>query len=226
MRNAFIIFLFITCAGFGLGLTEASWDGKVYVYMGRERGPAAVKSIKDYSALDGGSLSKTAHAQLLADAHMDREDGYLGVKLGQILVKTESGARDFACAAGGRPGVYDRIQLTFMGEGITEGDSPPKMIVDAKCRSTFALERLDAVWIPMADIVSLPPKNQDLRSRGEEPTFIKLEHMPSAWPETWSLYEVRLYKETNPESFFKVGAGDILKGDYKSLGFEWKLPRR
>jgi hypothetical protein len=225
MRKLLITAGFFVCALTGMWLNERSWNGQVFVYMGRDRGPASVKSVKDYTALPGTSLSASAASQLLADANLVKESGYVGVQLGQVLMQAQDGevGHEFACEVGGRPGIYDRVELTFMGEGIAEGDTPPKMVVDAKCRAGNSMERLETVWIPMEDMLSLKPKNQDLRSRGEEPTFIKLQAMPSSWPESWTLYQVRLYRESGGgQKFFKIDSADMLKGDLKRLGFDWK----
>lgn len=220
MRHGFIFIFFTVCLAFGYWVSKEAWDGQVYVYMGSERSPAAVRSLRDYEPVDQKSLSDSAQRQLLADAKLVKTDGYLGIHLGQILVRGENGIREFACSVQGREGLYDRIELTFMGEGIAEAAGPGKMIVDAKCASESNLNRLDTIWLPMDEILALSPKDHDLQSRGEEPTFIKLQAIPSQWPETWALYSIKLYRRSDTDSQLKIDASDLMQ--VRRLIFDWK----
>jgi hypothetical protein len=224
MRTGFLFLFFSACLSFGYWVSKKAFDGQVYVYLGSERSPAAVRSLHDYQPVPERSLSQSAQEQLLADAKLVKQEGYLGIHLGHILVRDENGAREFACQARGREGIYDRIELTFMGEGIAEGDGPAKMIIDSRCASESSLERLDTIWIPMQEILSLKPKDQDLQSRGEDPTFIKMQSVPSQWPSQWVLYSVKLYRRSGQTAELKIGTAELLKA--RPLSFDWSAGDR
>lgn len=223
MNKALLFLFFASVMALGYWMSERAWDGQVYVYMGSERSPAAVRQLRDYTPVEGRSITRTAQEQLLADAQLDKQDGFLGIKLGQILVRREDGAREFACEANGRPGLFDRIELTFVGEGIAESGEPAKMVVDSKCSSLTDLDRLDTIWVPMQEILSLKPQDQDLQSRGEDPTFIKMQTVPSSWPTSWTLQSVKLYRRSSLDTqALTIGTAQLMEMNGKRLAFDWK----
>lgn len=221
MRPSFVVFLFIVGLLIGYGMVVRSWGGSVYVYLGEERSPAAVRLLSDYAALDRDALTNEVHQQMVGDADFIKRDGELGIRLGHPLLKLKSGGFDFACAVQGRQGVFDRIELTFWGIGITESGHPPQIVMETACRTEEDLNRLATLWLPMAEILATPAKDQQLEFYEDRPLTIRLEQIPGEWPESWVLTRIRLFRDNNPSESLEIGASLIKEARSKILSFEW-----
>lgn len=223
MRNALVAVLFLAALGFANWLTVRSWNGTVYVYIGDSRAPASVRTVHDYTPIDRQAVYRSAHAQLMAEASVKRDAGVIGITLGHPLVaRPEGGGRDFACQVGGHSGVYDRMEITLYGTGISDNGEEPHMVIDANCQATDHLDVLDPVFIPMQDIVAAAPQDQELQVSGERPAIIRLEHIPGAWPERWVLVSVRFYREDSPQDSFVVDAKHLRDSGMSLLSFDFK----
>jgi len=198
MRSLTVIILFIAFAGTGYCLAVRSWGGGVYVYLGEERAPAAVRSLNDYSEVKRDSLYKSAHRQMLDEAEVERRDGHVGLHLGNPLMKNESGGSMFACKVRGREGLYDRIEMTFTGVGVSESGHNAEMVVETPCEAASEASLLSTIWLPMNEIQAGSPSDRSLTF---ESLSVKLTHVPSVWPENWVLSSVRVFHRegANPE---------------------------
>jgi hypothetical protein len=134
----------------------------------------------------------------------------------------KNGGREFGCQVLDHSGAYDRLEMTFMGTGISEGGESPKMIVDANCRSQKDLNQLEPVWIPMDALMQNPAKNQTYDVGGESALRISLQSMPDQWPENWVLWSVRFYREDSPDEALVVDANMLKQARAKLLSFDWK----
>jgi len=199
-----------------------SWGGAVFVYLGEQRSPAAVRSIRDYSVIDRKALFSSLHKQLLEGARLVKQDGYVGLTLGNPLVKAARGTKEFACAIQGRPGMFDRMELTFLGAGISEAGRQPKMTVEADCSSGMNLTELETIWVPMHDIVTAAAIDQELQIFGDRQVIVRLEQIPGEWPPSWVLWNVRLYRSANPEEGVSVDNGKIRETNPKLFSFSWE----
>ena len=133
MRKLIAPAFFIFALATGYWVSVESWNGAVYVYIGEQRSPASNRSMRDYSALDRKALSKSIHKQLLASAKVTERNGFMGVTLGHPLFKRAKGTGEFACPVQGRAGVFDRVELTFVGIGVSDSGEAPLMLVEAEC---------------------------------------------------------------------------------------------
>ena len=204
----------------GYLVSVESWNGTVFVYLGELRSPSAVRSIKDYSAVDRTALFASVHRQMIAGAHLIKQPDSMGLTLGHPLMKSATG-RDFACAVDGRPGLFDHVELTFIGLGISEAGRQPKMTIEADCRGGGNLSELGTIWIPMREIVAANAQDQELQIYGENPVTVRLEQIPGEWPATWVLWNVRLFREDNPEESLVIDSGKIRESGAKMLSFDW-----
>lgn len=216
-----MVLLFMVGLMLGYGIVVRSWGGSLYVYLGEERSPAAVRLLSDYAALDRGALTNEVHQQLVGAAELIKQDGNLGIRLGHPLLQLRNGGYDFACAVQGRRGVYDRIELTFWGIGITESGHPPEMVVETACRTDEDLNRLATLWLPMSEILANPAKDQQLEFYDDQPLTIRMEQIPGEWPESWVLTRIRLFRESNPTRGLEIGASLIKEARSKIISFEW-----
>lgn len=222
MRPIRHLFFFVACMTLGYWVTVKSWGGYVYVYFGEERSPAALRSIKDYSAIDRKTLTNEVHQQLVGDAKLFKSEGFLGIRLGHPMLRGENGRKDFACGLQGRPGIFDRIEITFWGIGITESGDPPKLIIVSDCRADEDVNFLEPVWVPMREILASKPLDQEIRLFGEPPMLIRLEDIPMQWPESWVMTSIRLYQENDPEEELEIGASLIKEAHTQILSFDWQ----
>lgn len=224
MRNIFvpIFFVFVLFAGFKIS-TE-SWNGSVYVYMGEQRSPAALRETRDFTAVDRKSLSGTLSKQLLASAKLQELNGYIGVTLGHPLFKRAKGTGEFACPVKGRPGVFDKVELVFMGTGVSEGGEPPTMVVEGECAPGNTVSEMRTIWIPLKSIMASNPQDQELQLFGDQPVTVRLRQIPGAWPENWVLQSVKLYRENNPADHMMVDAKAVREGNPKLIQFGLRSP--
>lgn len=223
MRNVLTVLGFLVAFGFANYLTTRSWNGTVYVYMGERRAPASVRKSTDYTPIDRKALYRSVHAQLMAEAQTVNKDGYVGIRLGHpIVMREEGGGRDFACQVAGHSGVFDRMQVTFYGTGISDSGNEPHMVIDTACRASTQLDALDTIWVPMQDIVSSNPKDQEVQVSGDRPAMIRFENIPGAWPENWVLISVRFYREDSPDQELVVDAKHLHEAGPTMLSFQFK----
>ena len=226
MRRLLPALLFFAALGLAHWLTMQSWNGAVYVYVGERRAPAAVRSVRDYSAIDHRAIYRKAHEQLLAGAELIKRDGQLGVVLGHPLVsRPEDGSREFACHVPGQPGAFERVEITFYGTGITDNGRSPYLVIDTNCSAAVQIDRLATIWIPMQDIVKSTPRDQELQIPGSTATWIRLKNIPDQWPENWTLWSVRFYRPDAIDESLIADAIHLREGLASALmSFEWRAP--
>lgn len=218
-----LFFLSVLCCGYFVA--TKSWKGVVYVYIGGKRMPAAMHNLKDFSKLDSKSLSRAAHEQVLAHAEIIKTQDALGLRLGHFLTRSADGNREFACQVDGRDGVYDKIQVTLIGHGVAESGEVPKIIVEAECKSSKDLDWLETVWIPMEQ-VSFAENDQEIQTYGSGAVNVKIENLPSTWPETWGVTNVRMFRSSNPDESLIVQAASLGSEARRSLSFDWRRGER
>jgi hypothetical protein len=224
MKNAAIALLFLASIGFANWLTTRSWNGLVYVYIGEQRAPASVRTAHDYTPVDRQALGRSVHEQLMSMAATSRQDGNVGVTLGHPLVARPEGGggREFACEVAGHGGIYDHMEITFYGTGVSDNGDEPHMVIDADCEASAQLDVLNPVWIPMGEIVRTSPRDQEFQVSGPHPTRIRLEHIPGVWPESWVLVSVRFYRQDTPDESLLVDAQHLREGGPTLLSFDFK----
>lgn len=217
--SAPIIFSLSLCAG--LWIADHSLNGQFFVFVGEQRSPAAVRSVLDYSSIERKALYRSAHTQLLANAEVIKRDGYAGIKLGHPVLSKGQGSKAFGCQVSGYDGMFNQIEITFVGVGISEGGVQPRMVVDAPCRAQKDLNYLETVWIPMSSILASEAKDQELHIFGSSPINVRLADIPSQWPQDWVLWSIRLYRDDNPEASFMIDASALKEARPKMLSFDW-----
>ena len=223
MRTPYAIPFFLFCLCLGLWVNQRSWNGLVFVYIGEQRSPAAVRSLHEFSALDQKALHRSVEAQLLAYAEIYKDQGLLGVQLGHPLLTGKNGGKEFSCQVQDVSGVYDRVEIVFVGTGVSQGGGSPRMIIDSRCHSEGNLNQLDTVWIPMQTVLLSQPKDQAFELPGENSVKLRFENIPDGWPENWVMWNVRFYKESNPEESLVMNAEMLKLGRPTLLSFDWKV---
>lgn len=198
-------------------MTDA-WNGVVYIYVGEDRSPAAVKNLSDYYPVSNKFLRKPISEQLFGNVAFVNRESELGVQVGNFLTTDADGNRRFACQAANSGGMFDRVELSFVGVGVSDNGNIPKMTVNSNCAAEDDLTVLSPIWIPMGDIYQAEPKTQELHFPEFGSTAVHFENLASSWPEKWSLVKVRLYNSAS-------GSTEILlepkTKSHSTLSFDW-----
>jgi len=145
----------------------------------------------------------------------------MGLTLGHPLMKS-SDRNEFACPVQGRPGMFDRVELTFIGTGISEAGQQPKMIVEADCATGPNLGEINTIWIPMQDIVTAEAKDQEMQIYGDHPVIVRLEQIPGEWPVAWVLSNIKLFRQANPDENVTIDSAKMRETSGKLLSFDWQ----
>lgn len=224
MKRWTIPAFFVLAIATGNHIATESWNGRVYVYLGEQRAPATVRSIRDYSAVDRKALTSSVNKQLLASAKLKELNGYIGVTLGHPLFKRAKGTGEFACPVQGRPGVFDKVELTFFGTGVSEAGDPPLMIVEGECAPGGNLNEMRTIWIPMKAIMASAARDQEMQLFGDQPVTVRLQQIPGQWPESWVLQSVRLFREHNPDDSLVLDSKMVREANPQRLSIAWRAP--
>lgn len=208
-RIAFAIMIFVLAAVAGMSRTMSSWNGMIFISQEQlnqnERNPAAIQKTFDYSHFEGEPLKLRSLKRLINDAKVIAGDGTVGIELGHFVTKGEDGRGQLACE------FYGRVQLTFEGEGISEGGEKPMMEVEAPCTYSADINRLEPIWIPSARLraeKAMPPRMFEA-SYPENGVHLSFKQMASSWPQQWNLVSVRLFNETISGREVSIGKDDI-----------------
>jgi hypothetical protein len=219
IRNPTLLFIFTCFLVIGDRMMTVAWNGVAYIYVGEERSPAAVKNLNDYYPVSNKYLQKSAQEQLFDGIRFMNRQNELGVAVGNVLLPDQMGGRHFACSAQNRPGIFDRVELSFVGVGVSDNGVIPKMIVDSSCEAEDDLSSLSPIWIPMSEIYQAEPKTQELQFPEFGSTAIHFENLSSTWPERWTLVNVRLYHSSNKSPALLLKPQ---RASFGSLSFDWK----
>ena len=155
-----------------------SMQGTFYVSNSRYisvRNPALVQKAQDFSQLKGKAWNLLSRDRLLAEAFSINEEKRTGFVFGHFITQDGVGKKYFACD------LYNKIQLSFVAEGVMEGGEFAKMKVEAPCHASKDLNTLEPVWIPTPSF--------GLESSNVKVSFTNL---PSEMPREWILEEVQL----------------------------------
>lgn len=158
------------------------------------RDPAAIRKVYDFSELDGSALTQASKQRLIAGFEVTREADEIGVRLGHFVVAGLDGSKVFACER------YDRVVLTFEGEGVAVSGDKPSMEVEGNCEPDQDINRISPLWIPVARITASPVLDGDYQlenSRG--PIRVKFDNVSDQWPPQWVLTKLTLRNASHEE---------------------------
>jgi hypothetical protein len=186
---ALLFILSMTTSAF---VMSHSWRGIRYVAVGHGRSPAAVHGIKDLSSLRGASFVDQNDV-------VQTDDG-LEVHLSQFVMRDEQGLRNFVCRVEGRSGVFNRVELTLVGVGISEAGRTPTLRVQADCLSQPNPREIGAIVVPLplAEIYRMKPRDQEFQLSDAFESSVRVSQMVSEWPREWRLQSIRYFDSENP----------------------------
>lgn len=187
------------------------------MYVGGSRTPAAIRGLRDLSSLKGASLSSAAEFHFFKESELKKTKQGIEIFLNQFVMRDESGGRNFVCQVEGRPGVFDRLEVTLEGIGISEAGKIPRIIVETDCKSLPDSKTIGQIkiFLPMEKLYGLAPKDQDLSFYDETNTQLRVVQMVSEWPRDWVLKSVRYFDSKAPEKMLSL---DVPKNKGPSEG--------
>lgn len=182
----YLLGTFVLLAGLTAGCLTAldSMQGTFYVSNSRYitvRNPAFVQKHLEFSELKGQAWKLLSRERLLAEAFPIKEANRTGFVFGHFITQDTEGKKYFACD------LYNKVQLSFIADGVIEGGEFTRMNVEAPCHASKDLNTLEPVWIPT------PEQRSDFESNGVKVSFSNL---PLELPRNWVLEKVQLAQDS------------------------------
>lgn len=183
---------------------------------GVSRDPAAIKRTYDFSGLDGTALEFAAKQRLLQGIRVVQGGSDAGIELGHYVIKSNEGQKTFACQK------YDKIHMTFVGEGSAVSGELPQMQVEGHCEISSDVNSISALMIPYAKILSEPVSEGEFSFRDGSPISVQFSNVSEQWPRVWRLTGVRLYDVDQNRDFLDISDTDLKKMMTKPITLSWK----
>jgi len=210
------IFFFVVAVFIGACLGRQSWNGAIFLtstsFSSNLRNPAAVHRSLEFSRLDGSELITGTHNRLVTSARILTQPGEMGIELGHFVTRDEQGNRQLACE------FYDRVRMVFEADGIATSGERPSMEIEGPCKTGNDITRIEAVWVPVAKILSEKASDMDVTFPENEGVNFKFQNMTGDWPTRWHLKSLRVFNKEeadrsvslSPEDLHNMGANPLI----------------
>ncbi len=196
VKSVSAVALFFVFTGFGIWVQFQSKNFQEVPYVvsvNVARDPAGIDPSINLQASTSDSGAE-AQRIILAHAETIKQSNQVGFKLGHFQISYANQFTESMCER------YKKVNLEFQGDGYSEGEDLPTLVVEAPCvQSAENINSLEPIWIPVQLLLS------EKAAEGEF-TFAKypkliFSHVPNDWPKLWVLKSVEL---TNPEDSSQV----------------------
>ncbi len=157
------------------------------------RDPAAIRKVYDFSNLDGSALSLASKQRIISGFEAIRKGESIGISLGHFVVKGSDGQKQFACRK------YNRITLSFEGEGMAVGGEKPSMQIEGACHEAEDINQISPLVVPVARILDAPVGDGEFDFREDQPVRVRFSNVADQWPTTWALVSVKLSNDASEE---------------------------
>ena len=220
MKNRYIFSVLIFAVALICGLSSQyySWDGVIYIsnsqFLDKDRNPAAIKKVFDFSQLGGSALKMRSHRRLIEEANFKTENGKVLIELGHFVTRGEGNRKVFACD------FYEHVSLTFKAEGVANGGEIPTMKVEGPCKVSPDLNKISWISIPVKKILNEKASDMDL-NYNESNTHFHFENIGSSWPKNWVLKSVRLYRDNSSADGIEVDEAEIREISSAPISMKW-----
>lgn len=210
------ITVFILAFVSGWLLSLRTWDGLVYFVFEGDRQPAAVARSFDLSHLQGEALRDAAHRRLLSEANAFKGEKGIGVRLGHFIARGPDGTKKLACQ------IYEKVEMTFVADGVAESGEAPLMIVEGPCAvDKKDINHISAIWVPIERVLNEKPGDMELSFYDENDVTLKFDHIGLQWPKNWSLQSVRLYSASYPNLETVIDEEQVREVSPHALELNW-----
>lgn len=177
-------------AGFAWIGAFQSEDQQIVSISRGGRDPAAIRKVYDFSGLDGSELSEASKKRLISGFEVTREGENIGLRLGHFVISSASGQKVFACDH------YDRVILSFEGEGVAVNGDKPAMEIEGPCSTDQDVNRISPLWIPVA---RLSGETLDNSEPDRSDVKLRFSRVSEEWPAHWVLVKVKLRNQQDEE---------------------------
>lgn len=157
------------------------------------RDPAAIRKVYDFSNLDGNALSHASKQRIISGFEAVRKGDSVGISLGHFVVKGRNGQKQFACRK------YNRVVLSFEGEGMAVGGEKPSMQIEGACQEAEDINQISPLVVPVARILDQPVGDAEFDFHEGEPVRVRFSNVADQWPTTWALVSVKLINDASEE---------------------------
>lgn len=218
------VFFFGIAVFIGASLAHQSWHGAIYLtstsFTSNLRNPAAVHRDLDFTKLDGAELITGTQNRLVTSARVLLQPGQMGIELGHFVTRDDQGNRQLACE------FYDRVRFRFEAEGVATDGERPVMEIEGPCRTGDDVTRIEAVWVPVAKILSEKPADMDLTFPDNDGVTFKFENMNGEWPNRWHLQTLRVFNDAEKTRSISISSEDLHRIGGKPLVLAWPTKSR
>lgn len=157
------------------------------------RDPAAIRKVYDFSDLDGSALSAASKQRIISGYSIRHESDSVGITLGNFVVRGPAGEKEFACRK------YQKITMTYSGEGMAVAGEKPIMEVEGQCSVSEDINMISALWLPVRRILGEPVADGEFDFWEQNSIRVRFTNVSDQWPQTWVLSKVRLSNDENEE---------------------------
>lgn len=157
------------------------------------RDPAAIRKTYDFSDLDGSALSAASKQRIIAGYSIKHEADSVGISLGNFVVRGADGQKEFACRR------YQKIILSFAGEGMAVAGEKPIMEVEGHCFVSEDINMISALWVPVNRILGEAVADGEFDFWEQNAVRIRFANVSDQWPLQWALTKVKLSNDNNEE---------------------------
>lgn len=162
-----------------------------------ERDPAAINAKFDFSNLQGESLYDAVKKRLVSNLRVSKLPGGTGITLGHFLFVDSTGQKRLACQQ------FEKVILTFAGDGTSVGGDRPTMEITGDCSATSDLSQINPVILPVGKILEGKPGDGEFQFNDDNgDVHVKFTNLSDSWPRTWLLQSVHLMSDRNQSPFF------------------------
>lgn len=179
------------------------------------RNPAAIHKSHDLSRLSGAELLKAGKSHLLEDFVLEKKEDRVGIGMNHFVVKGVDGNKQFACE------FYDKVELSFTGEGVAENGHLPSLRVETDCEMAGNIHRMKKIWIPFESIRKVPTNELSHFFFEKENIFVTVEHASYALPSTWTLNSIRVFNQIHSDRNLVIDSRSVRKSFSSLPQMKW-----
>lgn len=150
------------------------------------RDPSAIRQHYDFTNLKGTALEVAMRERIISQIEIVKNDNGFGLNLGHFAFKSDNGENLLGCQ------FFNKVTLVFEAEGAAVNGIKPTMEVDGPCENSEDLTKINAVMIPLKQLMIEKPADGDFNFNQGKPMSLRMLNLPDSWPTMWNLIGVRL----------------------------------
>ncbi len=173
----------LTFFSFCIGLGVVKFSERKFI---RQRDPAAIRQVFDFSRLRGSALEVAVKERLISGLDVFKSEEGFGLSLGHFAFQKESGEKTLGCQH------FSKVILNFEAEGYAVSGNKTSMEIEGQCEYSSDLARINPLIVPMSRILAEKPGDADFNFQQGKAVSLKFLNVPDEWPRKWVLIGVRI----------------------------------